>query len=195
MVIPALFYIAWDIYFTSKTVWHFNEQYIVGAKLVNLPIEEVLFFFIVPYCCVFIYECIRCYLPLLKQNKTADKILISISIILLVIGIFYYDRFYTSWTFVFNFIFIGMLYFFRKAFRSFDAISFLLSYLICLIPFLIVNGLLTSIPVVIYNDAENLGYRIYSIPVEDIFYGMLLVMMNIVLYEKLKQAGSKSVAL
>ena len=65
-------------------------------------------------------------------------------------------------------------------------VSFLVSYAICLIPFLIVNGFLTAIPVVIYNDAENLGWRIYSIPFEDTFYGMLLVLMNIVLYEKLK---------
>ena len=36
MVIPALLYIAWDIYFTSKGVWSFNDRYITGIKLVNL---------------------------------------------------------------------------------------------------------------------------------------------------------------
>ena len=71
-----------------------------------------------------------------------------------------------------------------KFFKRFDAISFLVSYAICLIPFLIVNGFLTAIPVVIYNDAENLGIRIYTIPFEDVFYGMLLVLMNIVIYRE-----------
>jgi len=78
------------------------------------------------------------------------------------------------------------LYVFRNFFRSFDAISFLVSYAICLIPFLVVNGFLTAIPVVLYNDAENLGRRIYTIPFEDCFYGMLLVLMNVVLFEKLR---------
>ncbi len=94
---------------------------------------------------------------------------------------------YTSWTFGLLFVFIVLLNIFRKHFRSFDAISFLVSYAIILIPFLLVNGFLTAVPVVLYNDVENLGVRIYTIPVEDIFYGMLLILMNIVIYEKLYQ--------
>ena len=187
MIIPALLYIAWDIYFTSKAVWSFNEKYITGIKISNLPLEEVLFFFIVPYCCVFIYECIRCYFPLLKNNRNADLGLKLLAAVLLITGIIFYDRYYTSWTFILNAVFIAIIYLFRKYFRNFDAISFLLSYSICLIPFLIVNGFLTAMPVVLYNDAENLGRRIYTIPFEDIFYGMLLVLMNITGYEKLKK--------
>ncbi len=81
-----------------------------------------------------------------------------------------------------------MLYFFKNYFRHFSSAAFLISYAIILIPFLIVNGFLTAIPVVIYNDAENLGIRLYTIPVEDIFYGMLLVMMNVVGYERKKHS-------
>ena len=75
-------------------------------------------------------------------------------------------------------------------FKGFDAVSFLVSYGICLVPFLIVNGFLTAMPVVQYNDAENLGIRIYTIPFEDSVYGMLLVLMNVLLYEKLKNKKS-----
>jgi lycopene cyclase domain-containing protein len=185
-VFPAYIYIIWDVYFTSKGIWHFNDQYIIGFKLLNLPVEEVIFFYIVPCCCVFIYECIRCYFPLLKEKRYADISLKVLAIALLVTGIIFHNKYYTSWTFILNFIFIAAIYLFRNYFKDFDAISFLAAYAICLIPFLIVNGFLTALPVVIYNNAENLGIRIYTIPFEDIFYGMLLVLMNIVFYEKLK---------
>lgn len=186
MIIPALLYIAWDIFFTDKGVWSFNEKYITGIKLYNLPIEEVLFFFVVPYCCVFIYECIRCYFPYLKSKPLADIILISLACFLLFTGIIFYKNYYTSCTFIFTAAAIGIVYWRKNYFKNFDATPFLVAYSIILIPFLVVNGFLTAIPVVLYNNAENLGIRVYTIPFEDVFYGMLLVLMNIAFYEKLK---------
>jgi lycopene cyclase domain-containing protein len=186
MVLPALFYVIWDIYFTSKGVWSFNENYITGLKLINLPIEEVLFFIIVPYCCIFIYECIRCYFPNLQDNRWSKQILKGIGILLLVSGIYFNNKYYTSWTFIFTAIFVAFIYLAKTFFKDFHSAYFLVSFAIILIPFLLVNGLLTSIPVVLYNDIENLGLRIYTIPMEDVFYGMLLVMMDISLYEKLR---------
>lgn len=186
MLLPALIYIVWDIYFTAKGVWSFNEAYITGIKIINLPLEEVLFFFVVPYCCVFIYECIRCYFPNLKNKKVADYILTGLATTLFVTGFVFINRWYTSWTFISTALFIALIYAARKYFASFDPAAFLVSFCIMLVPFLIVNGFLTAIPVVLYNNAENLGVRIYTIPFEDTFYGMLLVMMNVVGYEKLK---------
>jgi len=191
MIIPAILYVAWDIYFTSINVWHFNENYNTGIKLYNLPVEEVLFFFIVPYCCVFIYACIRSYFPGLTNKKGADVFLKVLAVVLLITGFIYFNKYYTSWTFILTGVFILIIYLFRNFFKSFDALSFIISYGICLVPFLIVNGILTAIPVVQYNDAENLGLRIYTIPFEDVFYGMLLILMNIVIYEKLKTKDQK----
>lgn len=187
MVIPALLYLGWDIFFTSNGVWSFNEQCVTGIKLNNLPVEEVLFFVIVPYCCVFIYACIRFYFPGLTNKRTGDAVLQMLALGLGGAGIIFYKRYYTSWTFLLNALFIALIYLRRNYFKYFDATSFLVSWLLTLIPFLIVNGFLTGIPVVLYNNAENLGIRIYTIPFEDVFYGMLLVLMNIVIYENLKK--------
>ena len=193
MLLPALIYIAWDIFFTAKNVWSFNANYITGIKLINLPIEEVLFFFVVPYCCVFIYECIRCYFPLLSNKNSANTFMQLLAAILLITGLIFYNRYYTGWAFVLCALFIIKLFAFKKFFRNFNTTFFLVAYAIILIPFLLVNGFLTAIPVVLYNDAENLGIRIYTIPLEDIFYGMLLIMMNIALYEKLRNSDDKTI--
>ena len=186
MLLPAIFYIVWDSYFTSKGVWSFNPDYITGIRIAGLPIEETLFFFVVPYCCVFIYECVRVYFPGIKNDALADKILKLLSALLFIAGVFYLKKAYTSYTFIFFALFVSLFYGFKKYFSGFKTLVFLVSYAIILVPFLLVNGLLTAIPVVLYNDTENLGIRIYTIPFEDIFYGMLLVFMNIVLYEKLR---------
>ncbi|MDN3658361.1 lycopene cyclase domain-containing protein [Ferruginibacter paludis] len=186
MLFPAFIYIAWDIFFTAKNVWSFNDNYITDIKLFNLPIEEVLFFFVVPYCCVFIYECIRCYFPLLSDKKQANILMQLLAATLLITGLIFYNRYYTSWAFILCALFIIKLFAFKKFFRDFNTNFFLIAYAVILIAFLLVNGFLTAIPVVLYNDAENLGIRIYTIPLEDIFYGMLLIMMNIALYEKLR---------
>jgi lycopene cyclase domain-containing protein len=191
MLLPALVYIAWDIYFTYNGVWWFNETYITGIYLANLPIEEVLFFFIVPYCCVFIYECIRSYFPRVNNEKNADRILKWLAVGLAICGAVFFERHYTFWVCMLNAFFIACIYTFRDIFKLFDAASFLLSYVIILIPFLLINGFLTAIPVVLYNHAENLGIRIYTIPAEDIFYGMLLVLLNIIIYDKLKSKYSQ----
>lgn len=186
MMLPAMFYILWDIYFTSKGVWSFNENYVTGIKLINLPVEEILFFLIVPYCCVFIYECIRSYFPGLSHKRLSDIILKGLAVALSVTGIFFYKNSYTCFTFIFCAVFIAVVYTCGNIFKDFDAASFLVSFAVILLPFLLVNGLLTAIPVVLYNDRENLGIRMYTIPFEDIFYGMLLFLMNVAGYEKLR---------
>ena len=65
--------------------------------------------------------------------------------------------------------------------------KFYATFFICLLPFLIMNGYLTSLPIVIYNDEFNSGIRIGTIPLEDSFYCLLLLLMNITLYEFLKK--------
>lgn len=61
-----------------------------------------------------------------------------------------------------------------------------ITYLVTLVPFFIVNGVLTSLPVVSYNNAENFGIRLFSIPVEDTAYLMGMMLIVFMVYEKLK---------
>jgi lycopene cyclase domain-containing protein len=198
MLLPALFFLVWDELKTRAGVWSFSDEHITGITLSSLPLEEVLFFFVVPYCCVFIYECIVCYFPSVKQKKWGRYVLMMMGVWFLIAAAFTYGKAYTFYTSLFNGLFIAALFLFQKWFKGFNASAFLISYLVVVIPFLIVNGFLTGIPVVLYNDAENLGFRIFSflpwplnnIPVEDIFYGMLLILMNVALFERLRNKAA-----
>ena len=68
---------------------------------------------------------------------------------------------------------------------------FYIAFLIILIPFFIVNGVLTGTgieePVVWYNNAENLGIRLGTIPIEDIGYAFTMIFGNVLLIERFKK--------
>ena len=52
---------------------------------------------------------------------------------------------------------------------------------------LVFNGYLTARPVVLYGEVYQIGYRIFSIPVEDFGCGFTLMLFNAILYEKLRK--------
>ena len=180
----ALLFILWDTLFTDLKVWRFNSDYITGFYFGNLPIEEVLFFIFIPFSCLFTYHCFKKLInidPRLNYDKKVSLILICI---LSLIGIYFIDRKYTASTFISLSI---VLYFFQFIFKLEWLRTFYFTYMILLFPFLIVNGILTGSglenPIVLYDNSENLNLRLMTIPVEDIFYGMCLILLNVLLYE------------
>ena len=182
-IISAMVFIPWDIYFTHLKVWGFNPAYTSGFYLFNLPIEEVLFFFCIPYSCVFSYcnisAVIKKSLPE-KSVKLFTLFLVGFCIVLVMV---FHTQLYTAYTFT---LLAGLLAAAQFIFKVNWLDKFYITYAILLLPFLIVNGLLTGTglhqPIVWYDDTEIMGLRILSIPVEDIFYGMDLILLNVLLF-------------
>lgn len=187
ILVPGILFIIWDEIFTRLGVWGFNQEYLSGIYIGSLPIEEILFFICIPYACVFTYEALN-YLISKDYFKSSQKI-ISIGLILisLFLGLTNINKWYTAVTFLSLAIYLILLLALKK--DSFLG-RFFFAYLFILIPFFIINGILTGSgieqPVVWYNDDENLGLRIATIPVEDVFYGMLLILMNVSIFERLQ---------
>ena len=183
LLIVGAFFIVWDVFFTRYGIWGFNSMYLTGVELINLPMEEWLFFFTIPYASIFIYDCIKAYFPDLRFYKEGVWIALILALILMLIGIFNFMKWYTALTF----LLLSYLLFYL-GYKKVDYLGrFFISYLIVLVPFFLVNGILTGSgiqdQVVWYNDMENLGFRLVTIPIEDLFYGMLLVLGNVSLYE------------
>lgn len=186
-----VFFIIWDILFTRMGIWGFNDRYISGIKFKGLPLEEFLFFLMIGFCCLFVYESMNHIMKIKWQESISRHIFTGIALINIVIAMVHYSKWYTVTALGLNGVFILAILIFVPWF-SWN--KFLLGYVISFIPFTIVNGILTGgftpEPVVWYNDAENLKIRLGTIPIEDSQYMMLMMTMSIVVYEWCRRSYS-----
>ena len=172
----AIPFLIWDALFTSSGVWGFNSDYHLSLLIFKMPIEEWLFFFCIPYACLFTHEVLIHYLPNYKLSKPlAFWISISAIGLVIILLIFNIGKLYTT----VNFIFFLCLILYSLKYHFEELTAYYSSFLVIIIPFLIVNGTLTGSfienPVVWYNNNENIGFRLFTIPFEDLFYAFNLL--------------------
>lgn len=184
IAIPGLLFIIWDVWFTKTGVWSFNPAHLLGINLFGLPIEEYLFFITVPYASLFTYETIKTYWPGLNPVGIGKSVLAIVAVALIATAAVNIELIYTFVTFISTAVCIVLIVFLFKA--KFTG-RFVLSFMLIIFPFIFFNGILTGSfldePVVQYNNTEILGIRMWTIPVEDTFYGMLLILLNVFFFE------------
>ncbi len=178
--LSAIPFILWDIYFTHLQVWSFNSAYVLGFFLSNLPVEEVLFFISIPFSCLFIYQALKRYPNLALSSNPASSFWWLVSGLLVAIAFLNPEKMYTGSVCALGAITSTYLAYSRPKFSGTLISALILQY----IPFFLVNGILTALPVVQYNDVETLGIRFGSIPVEDSIYTLVLLAFPVLLYEK-----------
>lgn len=193
IIFTAVPFLLWDAYFTSIGVWGFHARYLSSIFLYNLPLEEVLFFICIPYSCLFTYYCFKTLLQKEYFFGAERPVTISLILFLLAFSVVYFNRKYTVSTFISLGVILLVL---KYAARVKWLHRFYFAYIILLIPFCIVNGILTGTglqqPVVWYNGIEIIGIRLGTIPFEDIFYGMLLILLNVSFFEFLEYRTTKT---
>lgn len=184
-LIIAVPFIAWDILFTLWGFWGFNPEYLIGIELAGLPLEEYLFFLLVPFACTFIYEvCLYYFTPQFLRwfNRFFLFAIPAYALALNLIGDIGY---YTMSVVISSALVLFWMLLSPKV--THIGIAFLFS----LLPFLLVNGILTGSfieePVVWYSEAQKVSPRIFTIPMEDILYSFTLTASNILVYEILKK--------
>ncbi|WP_312741615.1 lycopene cyclase domain-containing protein [Sphingobacterium multivorum] len=47
-ILVAIFFIAWDIWFTSRGVWWFDTRYTLGLQILGLPLRRMVVFYLYP---------------------------------------------------------------------------------------------------------------------------------------------------
>lgn len=59
----AAVFVTWDVLGAGLGHWDYNPDAIMGVRLLGLPLEEYLFFVVVPLCGILTYEAVRLTLP------------------------------------------------------------------------------------------------------------------------------------
>jgi len=172
--ITGILFIIWDIYFTRHGIWGFNHSYTRDIYILGLPLEEWLFFLIIPYCVFFLHEVMWLFVKKFYYPQFSKYVIWTLLIAGSISLPFVYERTYTFTAIAFVLPFLA-LQLILKTWKTWFS-GFLLSYVVSFVPFIVVNGFLTRIPVVWYNNAENMGIRITTVPLDDFIYllGMLL---------------------
>ncbi|TDQ16933.1 lycopene cyclase domain-containing protein [Algoriphagus boseongensis] len=187
ILLTGTFFVVWDIWFTYLGVWEFNPRYILGIYLFNLPLEELLFFVFIPFACVFIYEVLIYFFPKDHFKPLGKPVVFVLVPFLLIFGLMNLDKWYTSVNFILGGLTLLVHY---LIFKDKYLGRFIFAYLVHLIPLFLCNGILTGgvtdEPVVIYNNTENLGIRIWTVPIEDTVYSLILFLMNVSIFEKIR---------
>ena len=171
-LVVAVPYLVWDS-LAAGAHWEFNPAHVLGPRLFGLPIEEVLFFFTVPFACLYTW------IILLRGEDAPVRPGLRFSYLLLFaalpVGVWALSlgKTYTGWMLI--------------ALGSAAALDLLLrtslamrpkfwALVVLVIGFtLIFNGYLTARPVVTYREAYQIGLRVFTIPIEDFGYGIGLV--------------------
>ncbi len=194
-ILVAVLFLLWDAAFTQWNVWGFTPRYVSGLYVFNLPVEEGLFFICIPYACVFTYHCLTKFYNLAWPARAENIFCLLLSATLLALGVLFLDRLYTASAFISTALVCLLLKF---VFRINWFGKSITVYALLLIPFFMVNGILTGTgleqPVVWYNNAENLGFRLLTIPVEDVFYGYELIALNLFFYHLFLKSPAKEKA-
>lgn len=171
----------------SRGWWTYNPSYITGAHFLGLPLEEIAFFFVVPFACLYVYHALAVLRPdaggQWSLGWALRWVVLGAAVVLAVIE----PRERTLFDLVL-FLTIG----FMMLRRPFSRIE--VTWLMIVVGlFLIVNTVLTALPIVIYDIAYGSRLRIGTIPFEDVLYNFSLLLLCLAVWrnQPLKRVGRR----
>jgi lycopene cyclase domain-containing protein len=172
----------WDAWMSFRGDWSFNPRYAGQLRLFWLPPGEWLFFLAVPFSCLFIYEVVRAYLPE-KQWRVHPAWWLPPITALLALAVVFRQQNYTSTVLISAAVFLAYAAVLLPGLLG--SRHFWLALLLTYVPFLVFNGLLTALPVVLYSPRAIWGVRLYTIPLEDFFFSFSMLGFSVLSYRLL----------
>ena len=188
VIITSVVFIIWDVFFLRIGIWGFNPDYYLGYTFFGLPMEEWMFFLFIPYACIFMHYSLLELFPKFSYNQKRSK---QITVLLLcyftVSLILNYNKWYPLVNYTLAIALLLLVYTSNKNLLR----TYYKTFVIMLIPFVIVNGVLTGTgindQVVWYNNLENCGVRFFTIPIEDATYAFTMILSTLYIIDFLEK--------
>lgn len=175
-------WLAWDVA-VEGWFWTFADERVLGPRVLGLPLEEWGFFFVVPFACLYTWE------VLLKgpreQPRPRPWAVAGLSALALAGGLAMLattGRVYTGAALIS--LAAGLLFdaalgapvLGRRRGWGFLAVVAALTVAF--------DNVLTGLPVVIYDPAVHLGWRVFTMPIEDLGFGLGHLLVTASLYQR-----------
>lgn len=184
----AVPFVAWDAAVAGRH-WWWNPAHVLGPGLLGLPLEELLFFLAVPLTCLFTWERVLGgdraaphREPVLGPLRLEHLYVLAAACVPLGIAVAAQGLEYTGYALLAlglvalldHALGVGLLVA-PRALAFFGVVQVLT--LAC-------NGYLTGRPVVLYDERYQLGIRVLTIPIEDFAFGLALVWLGMIAYQR-----------
>jgi lycopene cyclase domain-containing protein len=69
----AAVFVVWDVLAIAGDVWSYNPRYVTGWHIGIVPVEELLFFLVIPLCGLLTYSAVSTILSWLSRRRDADR--------------------------------------------------------------------------------------------------------------------------
>jgi isorenieratene synthase len=187
-LLAAAPWVLWDVLVTGRH-WDFSEAYVLGPRVASLPLEEWGFFVVVPFACLFSWEILlRGPEEAPRGGPTARWVEGAFGALGMVAG-----AAAASWLPPYTSLALMSTASALVVDAAADTGVFLrvrgAAYAVLVAALTVVfNNVLTGLPIVVYVEEAQLGWRIVTMPVEDLGFGLGLVGSVTVAFEALLRA-------
>lgn len=170
-----------DVWQHAAGFWHYNPQFVSTLLVINVPLEEGLFFYLVPLACLTVWQMV-CRHRLMVLAWPGYLVVMSLFLLgFVMIGIYgIFMPFRSLIDLVAMVVAYGLLWFFM---RHHGGRGMILSWTAVVgVLFMISNTVLTALPIVEYNDTVMVPWRIGTIPVSDVYYNFGFLWLVLLVY-------------
>lgn len=177
--IVGLIFIYFNRNMLTNNGWFYNDQFLAGISLMNLPLEEILFLISFFFTASITFEIIRISFPE-RKIILPKRPLIILALFFMLPAVIHMNKSYTFAVTILTSlsIMVATFLFNEQHLKRSFWISVVAFY-----PILIAADLFKcGLPIVQYNADAIIGSKVLSVPIENFLYSFVMVFLYFTLY-------------